>query len=178
MNNLLSFNQLIALNESSNLRSDESKHKKIVCVHWLKGQCKKSQDCEYLHVYLEDKVPTCRYFLSDGHCQKGSECVYRHVMPANDRRSEDCPYYDMGFCKLGMKCQMSHVNKLVCQDYSIGFCPRGPTCLKEHIKTVLSDQDLCLSILANFPDSEDWVDIKIHNRHEKSKLPNNPAQSN
>jgi hypothetical protein len=73
---------------------------------------------------------------------------------------------------------MSHVQKLICQDYIIGFCPKGPACLKEHIKTVLADQDLCLSILANFPQNDDWADIKLHQRSEKSKLPSNPAQSN
>ena len=51
MNSFLSFNQIIALNESQNAKSDESKHKKIVCIHWLKAQCKKGQDCEYLHRY-------------------------------------------------------------------------------------------------------------------------------
>ena len=60
--NIVSFNQLIALNESHNLKTDESKHKKIVCVHWLKQQCKRGKECEYLHVYKEDRVPVCRYF--------------------------------------------------------------------------------------------------------------------
>jgi len=107
--NLLSFNQLIAINESYQLKTDESKHKKIVCVHWLKGQCKKGNECEYLHVYQEDKVPACRYYMQEGHCQKGAECVYRHVVPPSDRRQEECPYYEMGFCKLGAIAQLGQI---------------------------------------------------------------------
>ena len=59
----LSVNQISAIIESQQQRVDDSKKKKTVCVHWLNGQCKKGDNCEYLHVYQEDKIPPCKYFL-------------------------------------------------------------------------------------------------------------------
>ena len=46
----------------NNLRLQEvEKTKKmenaIVCKHWLRGLCKKGEDCEFLHVYALDKMP-------------------------------------------------------------------------------------------------------------------------
>jgi hypothetical protein len=58
----LSVNQISAIIESQNQRVDESKRKRTVCVHWLNGQCKKGDACEYLHVYQEEKIPACKYF--------------------------------------------------------------------------------------------------------------------
>ena len=99
--------------------------------------------------------------------------MYRHVIPASDRRTEDCPYFDLGFCKLSQKCQMSHVQKKVCVNYLIGFCPKGPSCLKEHVKLNLGERDLCLSVLAKFGETDDWVDSKMVQRAEKEKLVKN-----
>lgn len=62
----LSVNELTAIMESQQQRVDEGKRKRTVCVHWLKGQCKKGDNCEYLHVLIEDKIPPCKYFLQEG----------------------------------------------------------------------------------------------------------------
>lgn len=69
--NIVGFNELISLHESHSLKTDDTKVKKIVCVHWLKQQCKRGKECPYLHRYLEDKVPVCRYFSTEGFCLKG-----------------------------------------------------------------------------------------------------------
>jgi cleavage and polyadenylation specificity factor subunit 4 len=82
-------------------RVDDTKRKRTVCVHWLKNQCKKNDACEYLHVYQEEKIPPCKYFMMGGECQKGDECVYRHITNT-DKRTEFCPYYERGFCKKGL----------------------------------------------------------------------------
>ncbi len=95
--------------------------------------------------------------------------MYRHVIPAGDRRTEECPYYDMGFCKLGPNCPMNHAAKMLCRNYLLGFCPRGPKCIREHIKIIIRDEDLCLSVLTNFPPEADWVDNKVIQRIEKDK---------
>ena len=44
------------------------KLKQKVCVHWLKNVCRKGNQCEYLHRYVEDKIPICRFFKERGHC--------------------------------------------------------------------------------------------------------------
>jgi len=44
------------------------KLKQKVCVHWLKNVCRKGNSCEYLHRYVEDKIPICRFFKERGHC--------------------------------------------------------------------------------------------------------------
>lgn len=93
-------------------------------MHWLNGQCKKGDACEYLHVYQEEKIPACKYFAQEGLCQKGDKCVYRHVISNNlaqsalnftgviglptsasnaaDKKLEECPYYERGMCKQGI----------------------------------------------------------------------------
>ncbi len=37
--------------------------KTIVCKHWLRGLCKKGDQCEFLHEYDMSKMPEC-YFYS------------------------------------------------------------------------------------------------------------------
>lgn len=76
-----------------------------------------------------------------------------------DRRLEECPYYERGFCKLGgLQCPLAHSFTKVCVDYTLGFCPKGPLCEQQHIKSMISDTELALSILANFPEAENWTD--------------------
>ena len=33
----------------------------IVCKHWLRGLCKKGDNCEFLHVYALDKMPESEF---------------------------------------------------------------------------------------------------------------------
>ncbi|CDW77342.1 protein cpsf-4 [Stylonychia lemnae] len=153
----LTRNQIQAILESQTRKVDESKRKRTVCVHWLSNQCKKDERCEFLHVFQEDKIPPCRYYLQEGDCSKGDKCVFRHVN-AQEKRTEDCPYYERGFCRLGIFCSLNHYQKKICQNYMYGFCPKGPDCDLEHIKSVIADNETTLKILANFPDNENWFD--------------------
>ena len=100
--------------------------------------------------------------MTEGICQKGSDCVYRHINPTQNKGSEECPYYERGFCKFGVTCGFIHTPKYICEDYMYGFCPKGPECelyhQKVHIKSVIADNETTLKILANFPEKENWTD--------------------
>lgn len=61
-----SINELSAISESLTNHVDEGKRKQLVCVHWIKQKCVKGNNCDYLHVFDESKVPVCRYFQKDG----------------------------------------------------------------------------------------------------------------
>jgi len=106
--------------DSLNYTVDEDKRKQKVCVHWLKKSCKKGDDCEYLHVLIQDKVPICKFFQKNGHCHKEDTCVYRHPKPEEcgaTKKQEPCPFYERGFCKLGLvECMFWH------GDYEASIC--------------------------------------------------------
>lgn len=38
------------------------KDKQVVCKHWLRGLCKKGDQCEFLHEYDLSKMPECFFF--------------------------------------------------------------------------------------------------------------------
>lgn len=105
-----------------------SGEKTVVCKHWLRGLCKKGDQCEFLHEYDMTKMPECYFyskfgllflyipFKSDfictveillmfcvcvaGECSN-KECPFLHIDP--ESKIKDCPWYDRGFCKHG-KC--------------------------------------------------------------------------
>jgi hypothetical protein len=66
--------------------------------HWLRGLCKKAENCEFLHEFDMSKMPECFFFSKYGECSN-AECLYRHINP-EDKKSE-CPWYARGFCKHG-----------------------------------------------------------------------------
>lgn len=41
---------------------------KLVCAHWLKGLCKKNDQCEYLHEFNLRKMPECSHYQEHGVC--------------------------------------------------------------------------------------------------------------
>jgi len=61
-------NDLETYVSSFNSKPNDSKLKQKVCVHWLKKVCRKGDTCEYLHMYVEEKIPICRFFKERGHC--------------------------------------------------------------------------------------------------------------
>ena len=68
-----------------------------VCKHWLRGLCKKSDACEFLHEYNLRRMPECWWYAKFGYCQAGDECLYVHPR----EKKIECPDYKRGFCKLG-----------------------------------------------------------------------------
>lgn len=160
-----SINVVQAVAQSLNYNVDESKRKQLVCIHWIKNRCTRGDDCDYLHVYIEEKVPVCRYQQQTGACHREAECVYRHPKPEDggigiSKKQEVCPYYERGFCKAGLECPFLHdmQEKRICLNFALGFCPLGPECQDVHVKNLLSPRDLQLMVLANFPQEENWSD--------------------
>lgn len=103
----------------------------IVCKHWLRGLCKKGDDCEFLHEFDMTKMPECFFFSKYGQCNN-KECPFLHIDP--DQKMKDCPWYDRGFCRHGPNCKNRHVRRLICQCYLSGFCLDGPKCKYMHPK--------------------------------------------
>ncbi|VDD82754.1 unnamed protein product [Mesocestoides corti] len=105
--------------------------KTVVCKHWLRGLCKKGDDCDFLHVYDMTKMPECYFFSKFGVCLN-KECQFLHVDPAT--KIQDCAWYARGFCRNGPSCRNRHVRRIACQNYINGFCPHGPSCKQAHPK--------------------------------------------
>lgn len=43
-------------------------YNKLVCAHWLKGLCKKNDQCEYLHEFNMRKMQDCSHYQEHGMC--------------------------------------------------------------------------------------------------------------
>ena len=99
--------------EATESKVDQSKRKQKVCIYWMQGNCRFSdQECSYLHAAVEEKKAVCKWFKEQGYCSKGSECLFRHVLTPNENpaiepngHSEQCPYYERGFCHKGQECK-------------------------------------------------------------------------
>ena len=103
----------------------------VVCKHWLRGLCKKGDDCEFLHEYDMTKMPECYFYQKFGTCLN-KECPFQHIDPTSKIR--DCPWYDRGFCRHGPSCRHRHTRRVLCINYLVGFCPDG----KERLKITLA----------------------------------------
>ncbi|KAG0715853.1 Cleavage and polyadenylation specificity factor subunit 4 [Chionoecetes opilio] len=101
----------------------------VVCKHWLRGLCKKGDQCEFLHEYDMSKMPEC-YFYSRFNACHNKECPFLHINP--DMKMKDCPWYDRGFCRHGPQCRNRHVRRVLCMNYFAGFCPNGSGCKFMH----------------------------------------------
>lgn len=101
----------------------------VVCKHWLRGLCKKGDQCEFLHEYDMTKMPEC-YFYSRFNACHNKECPFLHIDP--ESKLKDCPWYDRGFCRHGPHCRHRHVRRVLCMNYLAGFCPDGSACKYMH----------------------------------------------
>lgn len=105
------------------------KDKQVVCKHWLRGLCKKGDQCEFLHEYDLSRMPECFFFSKYLACSN-RECPFRHIDP--ESKIKDCPLYDRGFCRNGPYCKNRHRRRVFCPLFLLGFCPEGPTCKFSH----------------------------------------------
>ncbi|KAL5107355.1 Cytochrome b-c1 complex subunit Rieske mitochondrial [Taenia crassiceps] len=112
-------------------KSGSGGDKTVVCKHWLRGLCKKGDDCDFLHVYDMTKMPECYFFSRFGVCMN-KECQFLHVDPAT--KIQDCAWYARGFCRNGPACRNRHVRRVACQNFLNGFCLEGPDCKQAHPK--------------------------------------------
>ena len=68
----LSLHQLETFEKS--IKTDKAnkhklKQKQEVCMHWVKGQCKKGENnCDYQHVYDKLRLPFCKFLKYEGQC--------------------------------------------------------------------------------------------------------------
>ncbi|KAJ9080764.1 Cleavage and polyadenylation specificity factor subunit 4 [Entomophthora muscae] len=113
--------------------------KSVVCKHWLRGLCKKEDQCEFLHEYNLKKMPECWFYSRYGECASGEECIYLHIDP--ETKIPECPWYNRGFCKHGPNCKSKHVRRLPCILFLAGFCPKGHECENGHPKFEIPTMD-------------------------------------
>jgi hypothetical protein len=115
--------------------------KSVICKHWLRGLCKKGDECEFLHEYDMSKMPECYFYSKYSQCGN-KECEFLHL--DKESKIKDCPWYDRGFCRHGPNCKNRHLKKVICQNYLFGFCPDGPSCKFKHPKFELPILDVAL----------------------------------
>jgi len=104
-------------------------NKLVVCKHWLRGLCKKCDECDFLHEYDLSRMPECFFFSKYGVCNN-TECPFRHTDPESKIR--DCPWYDRGFCRHGPNCKQRHIRRTICPNYLCGLCLDGEDCKFSH----------------------------------------------
>lgn len=163
----MGYNELETHMLSHSYKVSDEKRKQKVCIHWLRNACKKGDKCDFLHKYDMAKMPICKFIQQNGVCHKQENCVYRHPKPEEGpelKKTERCPYYDKGFCKLGNNldtgpCIFWHDDSFkICQNYMLGFCPEGPNCPHAHVRYSINPMLLSLMELGKHPKEEDWVD--------------------
>eukprot|EP01028_Stygiella_incarcerata_P010159 TRINITY_DN512_c0_g1_i7.p1 TRINITY_DN512_c0_g1~~TRINITY_DN512_c0_g1_i7.p1 ORF type:complete len:342 (-),score=88.14 TRINITY_DN512_c0_g1_i7:77-1102(-) len=72
-----------------------------ICSFFLRGQCKKGDDCPFRHE-KRTKEP-CKFFIA-GTCRNGDDCPFSH-----DLSEVPCKYFHVhGFCGEGDRCRFSH----------------------------------------------------------------------
>lgn len=149
------------------------KDKQVVCKHWLRGLCKKGDQCEFLHEYDLSRMPECFFFSKYLACSN-RECPFRHIDP--ESKIKDCPWYDRGFCRHGPYCKNRHRRRVICPFYLLGFCPEGPLCKFSHssFDLPLIEPQPKLNYRPNYG-------VTCHNCHERghkaTHCPHLPAQT-
>lgn len=107
-----------------------SGEKTVVCKHWLRGLCKKGDQCEFLHEYDMTKMPECYFYSKFGLylfffplysgftvacCPLPDDYLMWRLLYTGEcsnkecpflhidpeSKIKDCPWYDRGFCKHG-----------------------------------------------------------------------------
>ncbi|VDK56078.1 unnamed protein product, partial [Gongylonema pulchrum] len=133
----------------------------VVCKHWLRGLCKKGDQCEFLHEYDLSKMPECFFFSKYMACSN-RECPFRHIDP--ESKIKDCPWYDRGFCRHGQFCKHRHRRRVLCPNYLAGFCPDGKECKYAHPSFSIPPADPSQSLRARGQYNHGIV---CHNCHER-----------
>ena len=80
-----------------------------VCSLFLRGTCKKPNECLFSHKTIPEKTPVCEYFLQ-GVCSRES-CPYRHVNVG----------LDAGICKNFIR--LGHCYRQNCPRHHLMVCP-------------------------------------------------------
>uniref|UniRef100_A0AC11CQ16 Cleavage and polyadenylation specific factor 4 like n=1 Tax=Ovis aries TaxID=9940 RepID=A0AC11CQ16_SHEEP len=115
-----------------------------LCTFFTKGLCEKGEwaevragrgsawlglgQCKFLHQYVA-RMPEGQFSFKSG--DRNKERPFLHVKPAF--KTQDCPWYDRGFCKHDLLCKYQHVCRTKCTNYLAGFCLEGPRCQFAHL---------------------------------------------
>jgi uncharacterized membrane protein YgcG len=91
--------------ELGSFRVGDTKHRIIVCRHWLVGLCHNGIYCSFLHRLDKSRMPPCKH----GKSCKIKNCPLKHV---GDEELEECLFFKQGFCYNGPKCGRRHVKRL------------------------------------------------------------------
>jgi hypothetical protein len=75
--------------------------KKEVCRYWVRNNCTKGSNCNFLHEFQQDKMPNCTV----PNCNNNM-CFFKHEM-----KKTLCSNYENGFCSFGNTCPHLHVPK-------------------------------------------------------------------
>jgi len=149
------------------------KDKQVVCKHWLRGLCKKGDQCEFLHEYDLSRMPECFFFSKYLACSN-KECPFRHIDP--ETKVKDCPWYDRGFCRHGPYCKNRHRRRVFCPFYLLGFCADGRSCKFAH-----PSFNLPVSEPKSQTRFSNLTSVTCHNCHERghkaTHCPHLPAQT-
>lgn len=125
-------------------------YNKIVCKHWLKGLCKKNDQCEYLHEYNLRKMPECLFFSKNGFCNANSnnkheDCPFQHIDPKTgiliNKHLGTFPLNDVENVVSLAAVDEDKSNggsedgvEEECEAYKLGFCYMGPQCKFKHTR--------------------------------------------
>eukprot|EP00045_Choanoeca_perplexa_P004074 m.35323 g.35323 ORF g.35323 m.35323 type:complete len:229 (+) comp12383_c0_seq1:161-847(+) len=139
-------------------------NKGMVCNFWLRGICKKGDDCEFLHLYIEQLMPECYFFQQNHVCNK-EDCKFKHVTDAD--RVKECAWYARGFCRNGPNCPFKHTKARICQNYLCGHCPDGFECSLAHPRWEIPNSS-CIDPKTGLPETRHnqspWrLDVPIGN---------------
>lgn len=147
-----------------------------VCKHWVRGLCKKGDDCEYLHQYDMAKMPLCQFYSKTGECAKGDDCPFLHLDVGN--KVTICPWYKRGFCRNGADCKNTHKREELCPRYLTGFCFEGPDCPLAHPKfDLMINEDAQVALeLAQQDQYGNMSDNNHNNNNNKSNMSTNIPQ--
>ncbi|EPY90046.1 cleavage and polyadenylation specificity factor subunit 4 isoform 3 [Camelus ferus] len=136
-----------------------SGEKTVVCKHWLRGLCKKGDQCEFLHEYDMTKMPECYFYSKFGDTKRPASaepeesggfllvsfllaCVSGPPRPTSPRTPP------LGECS-NKECPFLHIDpesKIKdCPWYDRGFCKHGPLCRHRHTRRVI-----CVNYLVGF----------------------------
>ncbi|XDA81287.1 hypothetical protein R6Z07M_011226 [Ovis aries] len=78
-------------------------------------------------------MPACAKGFLGFSGDRNKERPFLHVKPAF--KTQDCPWYDRGFCKHDLLCKYQHVCRTKCTNYLAGFCLEGPRCQFAHLSS-------------------------------------------
>lgn len=114
-----------------------SGEKTVVCKHWLRGLCKKGDQCEFLHEYDMTKMPECYFYSKFGWLTwvytLTSSLFVNHKPVVCKAVSFSFVCWSSGECS-NKECPFLHIDpdsKIKdCPWYDRGFCKHGEVQLK------------------------------------------------